>query len=76
MQATFPFGRKILCDGHVIDKGGDIAKLLKINSFLCDGYVTIHAKRLFDGYLTISYTQWVKALFISMFLFDGYLLKE
>lgn len=40
MQAIFPSGRKILCDGHVIDRGGEIAKLLKFIRFLCDGYVT------------------------------------
>lgn len=76
MQAIFPFGLEILCDGHVIDKGSEIPKSLKIIRFLCDGYVTKHAKRLFDGYLTISYTQRVKALLISIFLFDGYLIKE
>lgn len=72
----FPFGLKIICDGHVIDKGSSIGKTLKIISLICDGYVTEHAKSLFDGYLTIDYARRVKGLFISLFLFDGYLIKE
>lgn len=40
MQAIYLFGHKILCDGHVTDKGVEIAKSLNCIDFLCDGYVT------------------------------------
>ncbi len=39
MQGIYPIGHKILCDGYVTDWGLLNFKSLKINIFLCDGYV-------------------------------------
>ena len=39
MLGIFHFGLKILCDGHVTVSPFSKLKLLKINTFLCDGHV-------------------------------------
>ncbi len=73
MQAMFPFGLKILCNGYVTTIASSILKSLKINIFLCNGYVIAECL-FFDGYLTTSKILCDGHVITGNFLFDGYLI--